>query len=65
MSDAERAKRRNYRIVGAIGGFVFPIAGAIGAGLFYANGDRDLGLSTAIAAAAGAVVYAVAFLAAS
>ncbi len=56
MSD-EETKRRNYRIVGYIGGFLFPIAGAIGAAVFYANDDRELATSTLVASLVGAVFW--------
>jgi hypothetical protein len=53
----ERKKRRNYRIVGCVGGFLFPIAGAIGAAVFYANDDRELATSTIFASLVGAVFW--------
>jgi hypothetical protein len=52
-------KRRNYKIAGYVGGFILPIPGFVGAGLFYVNGDRDLALSTLVASLLGAVAWAL------
>jgi hypothetical protein len=52
-------KRRNYKIAGYVGGFILPIAGLVGAGLFYANDDRELAVSTLIASLLGAVAWAL------
>lgn len=53
----DEARRRNYKIAGYVGGFILPIPGLVGAGLFYANGDRDIAVSTLIASLLGAVAW--------
>ena len=40
MDVAER-KYRNYVIAAAVGGFLFPWRGMVGALLFYSRGDRE------------------------
>lgn len=53
----DEQKRRNYKIAGYVGGFILPIPGLVAAGLFFANGDRDLALSTLIASLLGTVAW--------
>lgn len=50
-------RRRNLKIAGYGGGFLLPIPGLMGAGLFYANGDRDIALGTLIASLLGAIAW--------
>jgi hypothetical protein len=57
MVTPEEHKRRNYKIAGYVGGFILPIPGFVGAALFFANGDRDLAVSTLIASLLGAVAW--------
>ena len=53
----DEQKRRNYKIAGYVGGFILPIPGLVAAGLFLANGDRELAISTLIASLLGAVAW--------
>ena len=55
----DEQKRRNYKIAGYVGGFILPIPGLVAAGLFLANGDRELAISTLIASLLGAVAWVV------
>jgi len=53
----DEQKRRNYKIAGYVGGFILPIPGFVGAAIFFANGDRDIALSTLIASLLGSVAW--------
>jgi zinc transporter ZupT len=57
----EERKRRNYVIAGAVGGFLLPLAGVVGAMVFYQRDDPDAARTLAIAAVAGLVAYLVLF----
>jgi zinc transporter ZupT len=57
-------KRRNYVIAGAVGGFLLPLAGIVGALVFYQRDDRDAARTLAIAAVAGVIAYLLLFSAA-
>lgn len=59
----DELKRRNYVIAGSIGGFLLPLAGLIGAWIFYSQGDVPAARTIGIASVLGIVVYAVALLA--
>jgi len=60
VSDDER-RYRNYVIAAAVGGFLLPIAGLVGAMVFYSRGDRAAGSWIAGASAAGLLFYIVLF----
>ena len=57
MVTVDEHKRRNYKIAGYIGGFILPIPGFVGAVMFFANGDREIALSTLIASLLGSVAW--------
>jgi uncharacterized membrane protein (GlpM family) len=60
VSDQER-KHRNYVIAGAVGGFLLPLAGVVGALVFYQREDPDAARTLVIAAVAGLIAYIVLF----
>jgi uncharacterized membrane protein (GlpM family) len=60
MNDEER-KQRNYVIAGAIGGFLLPLVGIVGALVFYSRGQPDAGRTLVIAAVAGTIAYLILF----
>ncbi|MFI5123488.1 MAG: hypothetical protein ACHQJ5_11390 [Vicinamibacteria bacterium] len=57
----EEKKRRNYVIAGAVGGFLLPLAGIVGALVFNQRGDPKASRTLAFASAAGIVAYAILF----
>jgi uncharacterized membrane protein (GlpM family) len=57
----DEKKRRNYVIAGAVGGFLLPLAGIVGALVFYQRDEPDAARTLLIAAIAGIVAYAVLF----
>ena len=61
MDDADR-KYRNYVIAAAVGGFLLPLAGVVGALLFYSRDDREAATWVIGASIAGAVAYVIAFV---
>ena len=56
MTDDLR-KRRNTIIAASVGAFLLPLAGLVGAMLFYSSKDRDAANTVLGAAAAGIVFY--------
>ncbi|HLM31102.1 MAG TPA: hypothetical protein VK326_05520 [Solirubrobacterales bacterium] len=58
MTDDLR-KRRNTIIAASVGAFLLPLAGLVGAMLFYSSEDRDAANTVFGAAAAGIVFYAL------
>jgi zinc transporter ZupT len=56
MAD-ELRKRRNTIIAASVGAFVLPLAGLVGAMLFYSNDDREAANTVLGAALAGIVFY--------
>jgi len=59
----EERKRRNYVIAAAVGGFLLPLAGAVGAMIFWARDDSRAATTILAAAFAGLVAYALLFAA--
>jgi hypothetical protein len=57
----DEAKRRNYVIAGTVGGFVLPLAGLLGALVFWHQGDEPAARLVAIASLLGLFAYAVLF----
>ena len=57
----EERKRHNYVIAAAVGGFLLPLAGAVGAMIFWARDDRRAAATILSAAIAGLLVYALLF----
>jgi hypothetical protein len=62
VDDADR-KYRNYVIAAAVGGFLLPLAGLVGALLFYSRDDREAAAWVIGASIAGAVAYVIVFAA--
>ena len=62
MDDADR-KYRNYVIAAAVGGFLLPLAGLVGALLFYSGDDREAATWVLGASLAGVVAYVIVFAA--
>jgi zinc transporter ZupT len=62
VDEAER-KYRNYVIAAAVGGFLLPLAGMVGALLFYSRGDREAAGWVIGASAAGVLAYVIVFAA--
>jgi zinc transporter ZupT len=56
----DEQKRRNYLIVGMVGGFILPLAGMFGAVIFWSQGDRPAATQVAAASTLGLVAYLVA-----
>jgi zinc transporter ZupT len=54
-------KYRNYVIAAAVGGVLLPIAGMVGAMVFWTRGDERAARAIAIASAAGLVLYVILF----
>ena len=61
MDPEYEAKRRNYIIAGAVGGFILPLAGLIGALVFLQQDDRVGARIVAAASALGIVAYLLIF----
>ena len=59
--DSDQRKYRNYVIAGAVGGFLLPLAGIVGAMVFQSRGDPGAARVLGLAAAAGIVAYLVVF----
>ena len=62
MDDADR-KYRNYVIAAAVGGFLLPLAGLVGALLFYSRDDREAATWVIGASIAGVLAYVIVFAA--
>lgn len=60
MTD-EQKKRRNTIIAASIGAFLLPLAGLIGAAIFYARDDRQAGWTVLVGSALGIVFYLLLF----
>ena len=60
MSDEER-KRRNYVIAGTVGGLLLPLAGAVGAMIFYARDDHQAAWALLAGSTAGVILYLIVF----
>ncbi len=61
--DAAERKYRNYVIAAAVGGFLLPLAGMVGALLFYSRGDREAAGWVIGASVAGVLAYVIVFAA--
>ncbi len=59
--EIEPRKYRNYVIAAAVGGFLLPIAGMVGALLFAQRGDERSAWTVAAVSAFGLVFYVVLF----
>ena len=57
----EELKYRNYVIAGAVGGFLLPAAGAVGAAVFASRGDQRSARIVGMTSLAGLIVYVVLF----
>jgi hypothetical protein len=57
----DERKQRNYLIAGAVGGFLLPLAGIVGAMIFYSRDDRAAASWIAGASAVGLLFYIVLF----
>jgi zinc transporter ZupT len=57
----EGRKHRNYVIAGAVGGFLLPLAGVVGALVFYQREDPAAARVLAVAAVAGLLAYILLF----
>ncbi len=57
----EDRKYRNYVIAAAVGGFLLPIAGMVGALLFAARGDERSAWTVGTVSAVGLIFYVVLF----
>jgi len=57
----DERKYRNYVIAAGVGGFLLPIAGLVGAMVFYSREDRAAASWIAGASAAGLLFYIVLF----
>ena len=57
----DEVKYRNYLIAAAVGGFLLPVAGAVGAAVFASRGDRRSSMIVGGASLAGLVFYIVLF----
>jgi zinc transporter ZupT len=62
VTDDER-KRRNYVIAGAGGGFLLPLAGIVGALIFYSRGDNEAARILILGSVAGVIAYVLVFAA--
>ena len=62
MDDADR-KYRNYVIAAAVGGFLLPLAGLVGALLFYSRDDREAATWVIGASVAGVLACLIVFAA--
>jgi len=62
MTDEAR-RQRNIAIAAVIGGFLLPLAGLVGAALFYARDERDLAWRVLVASVLGVVFYLLLFTA--
>ena len=54
-------KYRNYVIAAAVGGFLLPAAGAVGAAVFASRGDQRSARIVGITSVIGLIVYVVLF----
>ncbi len=61
MTDERR--ERNIAIAAVVGGFLLPLAGLVGAAIFYAREERDLAWRVLIASVLGVVFYLLLFTA--
>jgi hypothetical protein len=57
----EDRKYRNYVIAGAVGGFLLPIAGMMGALVFAARGDERSAWTIGTVSAVGLIFYVILF----
>jgi hypothetical protein len=60
MTDDAR-RPRYIAVTAVIGGFLLPLAGLVGAALFYARDDRDLAWRVLVASVLGVVFYVLLF----
>jgi hypothetical protein len=54
-------KYRNYVIAAAVGGFLLPVAGAVGAAVFASRGDERSARIVGLTSLAGLIVYVLLF----
>jgi zinc transporter ZupT len=59
--DTAERRRRNYVIAGAVGGLLLPLAGIVGAMVFYSRDDREAAYWVAGASVAGLLAYVILF----
>ena len=57
----DERKYRNYVIAAAIGGFLLPIAGMVGALVFAADGDERSAWTVGVVSLVGLIFYVVVF----
>jgi hypothetical protein len=60
-AEAEARKQRNLRIAAHVGSFALPLAGIVGAVLFYARGETRTAYTVALCALAGVFFYVIVF----
>ena len=54
-------KYRNYVIAAAVGGFLLPIAGMVGAMVFWTRGDESAAQTVAVVSLVGLIAYVILF----
>jgi len=54
-------KYRNYVIAAAVGGLLLPIAGMVGAMVFWTRGDERAARTVALVSLAGLIAYVILF----
>ena len=57
----DETKRRNYLIAGTVGGFLLPVAGLVGALVFWSQGDESAARTVALASFVGILAYVLIF----
>ena len=60
-ADAETRKQRNIAVAVHVGGFLLPLAGMIGAILYYVRGEERTAYTVALASVAGVFTYLILF----
>jgi hypothetical protein len=61
VDDVDPRKYRNYVIAAAVGGFLLPMVGLVGAFLFFSRGDERSAKIVGAASFAGAIAYGILF----
>jgi hypothetical protein len=59
--DPDDPKYRNYVIAAAVGGFLLPIAGMVGAMVFWTRGDQRSAQTVAVVSLLGLIAYVALF----
>jgi hypothetical protein len=57
----DERKYRNYVIAAAVGGFLLPIAGMVGAMVFWSRGDEGAAQTVGVVSAVGLIFYVILF----